>query len=290
MQPADVSMVSTASINQDKTVSASDSFYRGERFEEMIERKYSPQMKLPVATLRLWHTGATMHLSAGALGPESRWDNYVAAFRRTVDLGEEIVDELCRSDPRSSFSVEMGYIDPVFYAASRCRDPWIRRRAIAILKKLPRQEGIWQSTGAAAVAEKWMEVEEEGLEAITSAADVPEHKRVALIETAVNVDQESGRLRFTMSNANIPEAPLRTREEEVRWEKHRSLKDMGEPCNSLRLYWRLTSVVNLGLDKLVEDPDPRKRHWRNSPQALKLEEKHPRATVRTKPRKDTTLQ
>ena len=92
MQPADVSMVSTASINQDKTVSASDSFYRGERFEEMIERKYSPQMKLPVATLRLWHTGATMHLSAGALGPESRWDNYVAAFRRTVDLGEEIVD------------------------------------------------------------------------------------------------------------------------------------------------------------------------------------------------------
>ena len=52
----------------------------------------------------------------------------------------------------------VGYCDPVFFCASRCREPGIRRRAIAVLKKLPRQEGIWQSTGAAMIAERWVQV------------------------------------------------------------------------------------------------------------------------------------
>ena len=110
-------------------------------------------------------------------------------------------------------------IDGTFLIATRCRDPNLRRRALQVLWQLPRQEGIWQSTGAAAIAQRWIEVEEEGLGTIQCASDIPEHRRVADVKTSVDVDTLSARIQLTLSNANGDYTEPIVRQEYVHWQK-----------------------------------------------------------------------
>lgn len=57
-------------------------------------------------------------------------------------------------------SFELSPIVPLFFTACRCRDPIIRRRAIALLLNCRRREGIWDSLGAGLVAAEWLKMEE----------------------------------------------------------------------------------------------------------------------------------
>ncbi|KAF3762036.1 hypothetical protein M406DRAFT_74953, partial [Cryphonectria parasitica EP155] len=72
----------------------------------------------------------------------------------------------------------------------RCRDPAVRRRAIALMRATHRVEGCWESYGAAAVAQRVMEVEEGFLgpdAVITCAADIPQEARCHSIITGVRM-------------------------------------------------------------------------------------------------------
>jgi hypothetical protein len=66
----------------------------------------------------------------------------------------------------SSFSpsFELSTIVPLFIVGCRCRDPLLRRRAIALLLSSRRREGVWDSLGAGMVALQCM-TKEEGLPA-----------------------------------------------------------------------------------------------------------------------------
>lgn len=68
-------------------------------------------------------------------GPETRRDECEHRFQQLVTIGESIVDVLKASDDKTqiSFSYEIGYTMPVFLAATRCRDPIIRKRAVRFL-------------------------------------------------------------------------------------------------------------------------------------------------------------
>ena len=57
---------------------------------------------------------------------------------------------------------DLGIIAPLFYAALKCRDPWVRREAISCLHVAPHRESIWDGELAAAAARKIMEIEEQG--------------------------------------------------------------------------------------------------------------------------------
>jgi hypothetical protein len=62
----------------------------------------------------------------------------------------------------SSFSpsFELSPIVPLFVTACRCRDPVLRRRAIALLLNCRRREGVWDSYGAGMVALQVVKLEE----------------------------------------------------------------------------------------------------------------------------------
>lgn len=66
------------------------------------------------------------------------------------------------SPPQPSFipSFELSPIVPLFMVATTCRDPLVRRRAIALLRTSRRREGMWDSDGAAAVAAEYVRIEE----------------------------------------------------------------------------------------------------------------------------------
>lgn len=187
-----------------------------ERFESLLMRDGTASAPLClVAMLRIWHTAATAFVEAGSVGLETRWDNVQHLFADIVLLAEDVINEISKAG-NASFSVEMGYIDPLWLAASRCRDPQIRRRAIELLRACQRQEGMWESMGAAAVAQRWMEVEEEGLACVAQASDIPEHRRIRRTDIRADIDSLSILVRFTLCDAD---GEPNFRNEEVRWHR-----------------------------------------------------------------------
>ncbi|KAH7380062.1 hypothetical protein BKA66DRAFT_420173 [Pyrenochaeta sp. MPI-SDFR-AT-0127] len=102
---------------------------------------------------------------------EMTWDGFVGSFRTLVDLAEILPTSGPNPSPSSrsssspaplsfSPSFELSPIVPLFFTACRCRDPIIRRRAIALLLNCRRREGIWDSLGAGLVAAEWLKMEE----------------------------------------------------------------------------------------------------------------------------------
>lgn len=61
---------------------------------------------------------------------------------------------------RNGFTVEMGYIPPVYYTAIKCRVPQIRRQAVRMLRAAPHREGLWNGSLLADVVEEIIKVEE----------------------------------------------------------------------------------------------------------------------------------
>jgi len=112
-----------------------------------------------------------------------------------------------RRPPSFSPSFELSPIVPLFLTACRCRDPVLRRRAVAILLNCRRREGVWDSYGAGLVALQCIKIEEgidQNVEVGTDnwlrfspkckdSSDVEERRRVQELFVSVNMaDRQIG--------------------------------------------------------------------------------------------------
>ncbi|KAL9619619.1 MAG: hypothetical protein Q9160_005806 [Pyrenula sp. 1 TL-2023] len=66
------------------------------------------------------------------------------------------------SGSSTSFTFEMGIVPNLYWAAIKCRHHAVRWRAIRLLRRCRRREGLWDSALDARVATKVVELEEEG--------------------------------------------------------------------------------------------------------------------------------
>ena len=71
-------------------------------------------------------------------------------------------------------------IPPFFLCATRCRVPDLRRNFLGLLRDLNRTEGPWNSSIAADIAVRVIDIEERGLGKVESCKDIPEHRRIRL--------------------------------------------------------------------------------------------------------------
>ena len=115
-----------------------------------------------INTMKLYHSTLKALIATTWVGPETRWDACLPYFERITSAAEAISQST--NFPFSFFlSLEPGIIMPLFLTAIRCRQPLTRRRALTLLRNLNWQEGMWNSDGAAVVAEQIIAVEEDGL-------------------------------------------------------------------------------------------------------------------------------
>lgn len=141
-----------------------------------------------------------------------QWDKYCPLFEQMVALGETIIALSSSSSISPStyslssktFSLDLGIIAAMFNVAARCRDPYIRRRAVRVLRSSTVQEGVWNSVVVATIAEKWIEIEEEGLGVVASCADIPAVARLTNILPVFDVDQPSALVYFSHSSIIDP--------------------------------------------------------------------------------------
>lgn len=147
---------------------------------------------------------------------EMEYDDYTHLFENIIDNASYLLttstNTTTTSPPRKNSSrnssssphhypkFDIGLIPPMFLTALRCRDPVIRRKAIALLGQGPRQEGVWNSAMVASIARRVLAIEEDGaadlslsLATTTTASppkescrDIPISSRVKIIDATIH--------------------------------------------------------------------------------------------------------
>lgn len=51
------------------------------------------------------------------------------------------------------FRLDIGIIYPLYWTALKCREPWIRERALSLLRSIRFQEGVWNAKAQATIAQ-----------------------------------------------------------------------------------------------------------------------------------------
>ncbi|KAJ5161464.1 hypothetical protein N7492_006856 [Penicillium capsulatum] len=74
-----------------------------------------------------------------------------------TDMPQNFRGQVCNGH---GFTLESGYILPIYYTALKCRIPRIRRQAIRILRNAPHREGVWNGPLLADVLEEVLNLEE----------------------------------------------------------------------------------------------------------------------------------
>lgn len=94
---------------------------------------------------------------------EMIYDSYLPEFEYVTSTCARLLASSYGAKRCTRFSFEAGFIPPLHFTATKCRDPIIRRKAIDILSSTSRQEGMWDSLLCGRIATWLMNCEEEGL-------------------------------------------------------------------------------------------------------------------------------
>ncbi|TGO68808.1 hypothetical protein BELL_0806g00010 [Botrytis elliptica] len=139
-------------------------------FQPILSLSISPKGKVlnQAAIVLITHLKATaITLSAVTSTSEMVYDSFLNEFRYIVRAAEKLVTT-CEANPSainsSRFSLDIGIVPPLHVVATKCREPSIRRKAIDLLFRSPRQEGMWDGVLSARIGRWIMSCEEDGLD------------------------------------------------------------------------------------------------------------------------------
>lgn len=167
-----------------------------EAFEPILQSRTAPgvthQEKAGIAVLKMFQIMSQILYLMTFSDSELHFDAFHNEFKTIVDLALEVVgDEERRAaakrcpDPeycthrhhrtpdifggfdynthhiKPSFSADLGIVPPLFVAATKCRNPIIRRQAIQLLKSSARREGMWDSELTARIGQWVVDIEED---------------------------------------------------------------------------------------------------------------------------------
>lgn len=105
---------------------------------------------------------SNVDLSEGELG----WDKFHGEFTAILDLAKAVLEDgpqpvTRQTSPKTELCFSLGIVDPLYEVCARCRDPALRRRALDLLARHPRQDCMWSSWSAWKVGKYLMQLEEE---------------------------------------------------------------------------------------------------------------------------------
>lgn len=101
-------------------------------------------------------------LLSSLFGTESSLDRFLAEYKQVVDLARQISGS--KYFQMQKFKFDLGIVNPLRLVGKWCREPRVRREAIALLRESRVREGLYDGLIMAGVQEWIMGLEEEGLE------------------------------------------------------------------------------------------------------------------------------
>ena len=131
----------------------------------------SPSYDPYTLSLLLIHYNIALTWIWNALQPfECGYDSATPIFENIISHARTAINTnphkpvLTGKPQRPTFMFDTDLAFSLYYTATHCRHPHIRREAISLMKQTANKEGLWNSIAMSRVAEKVVEIEEEGIE------------------------------------------------------------------------------------------------------------------------------
>ncbi|KAK5693111.1 hypothetical protein LTR97_010587 [Elasticomyces elasticus] len=163
-----------------------------------------------VSSLLMYYHVSIIWLTTRLNTQQLAFDDYTHHFEQILYHGASYIDSL--DSQRLVFTFEVGAVPPLYFAATKCRIPSVRRKALQLLSIAPRKECMWGATSTAQLAARLIAIEEEGLNLPAPAWDgsnianasvvsddilPPEHSRVHNLELLRNKTTSGYEVRVT---------------------------------------------------------------------------------------------
>lgn len=181
---------------------------------------FTQREELAAATLQLNVLVTWISFEIEFRCPNATWDDFMPQLKEVVLLGERIVSLILSGNDNeqktSAFCLESSYILPIYAVASNSQDPDIRRRAIAVLRSVSRQEGLWNSFLAADAAERVIQIEEQVARDMSACANSSRKTELFSVRPLLRIDAKGGRLHYTPT-ARGEHSPREVVEEVFKW-------------------------------------------------------------------------
>ncbi|OQV09536.1 Fungal Zn2-Cys6 binuclear cluster domain-containing protein isoform 3 [Cladophialophora immunda] len=115
-----------------------------------------------ISSYLLMYWGVCHVWLASCLSPlESSFDEHMQEFAAIVDRAEEVIDHHAGNETSGPiFTGEIEMLLALYFAATKCRNAIVRRRALRLIRKIPYRESVWASIASPRVVEKMIAVEE----------------------------------------------------------------------------------------------------------------------------------
>lgn len=168
-------------------------------YTRLVNSSEPSQLPSSVTSLLLsFHAAASIITAVCTEQLETAYDAYLPQFQLIVEQSTIHLEASAGPDGRQPpFTFEMGAGLPLFLTAIKCRDPWVRRTALELLRKAPPVQALWKCPPGATLAEAFMKLEESGHESTMYDESTRAH--------TVSEGQYAGSKRPTPPTALIPE-------------------------------------------------------------------------------------
>ncbi|KAL7923346.1 hypothetical protein ACQKWADRAFT_60865 [Trichoderma austrokoningii] len=125
--------------------------------------------------LALYHTMAKIMAATALRGADEMiFDNHLRDFelllKQSSGLCDQMLDEMAQAFHRrvtkmpghNTFTIDMGFITPLYYTIAKCRQPNLRRMVLELLRRVPHREGAWDGPTVIRMGKILLKLEEGG--------------------------------------------------------------------------------------------------------------------------------
>ena len=140
--------------------------------------------------LSLYFHISTIVIGTHETDSEIVFDAFAPQFETIAELGTELVQHWKVTNHQHSllFSFDLGITPAMFFVASRCRHPRIRRIARDTMLQSPMYRGLWPDWYSGLCANRIIEIEEHGFDSTADDIFIPESRRIR--KFSADLDQE----------------------------------------------------------------------------------------------------
>lgn len=114
-----------------------------------------------VSLLLMYYHVSVIWLSTRLVSAETVFDQFVHEFRQVLHHAEIHIQ--ARAAENRHFTFDLGAIPPLYFVATKCRVPSLRRKALLLLTKAPKKESSWGANPTAEIAAAIIAIEEQRL-------------------------------------------------------------------------------------------------------------------------------
>jgi hypothetical protein len=134
-------------------VSRPDAYSRGRRFDAELEHNM----------LLMYYHATLIWTSTSVQREETRYDSHIHSFGSIIMHATKVIEARRPGSSGDAFVFESEVIPPLYWTATKCRHPLLRREALELLSRdtvRGRREQLWKAEQTSLVAARIVEMEE----------------------------------------------------------------------------------------------------------------------------------